>query len=218
MWSLPDIVSMNAHAKTSRKKFERAVETGKIDRKVIRCEHCNKKATSVELFYDIFSPDPKGVASFCDEHLDWKHESYFECDDCGNTFVNNYTWEMYSVNTERGTLCLPCYAKQILADPKEWINLTDKEIDAVDFDKISKAKHLIGVKMPIPEGIKFVDNVEFDSMSGQSISGGGVPELKNQLHTLKDQGAKRAILILDGAYQFAVSIGIYIDDKKGAKK
>ena len=69
--------------------------------------------------------------------------------------------------------------------------------------------------MPIPEGIRFVNNVEFDSMDGHCISGGGVDELQETLRQLKDEGDDRAILILDAAYQFAVSIGVYAETTEG---
>ena len=39
----------------------------------------------------------------------------------------------------------------------------------------------------------------------------GVEELREILHAAKAEDHKRAILILDGAYQFAVSIGVYVD-------
>jgi hypothetical protein len=46
-------------------------------------------------------------------------------------------------------------------------------------------------------------------MDGHCISGGGLDELKDTLRTLRDEGETKAILILDAAYQFAVSIGVY---------
>lgn len=65
--------------------------------------------------------------------------------------------------------------------------------------------------MPVPAGIRFVNNVEYDSYDGHCINGGGVEELQETLRQLKDEGEDRAILILDAAYQFAISIAVYAE-------
>lgn len=88
-----------------------------------------------------------------------------------------------------------------------------------NFDQIRKTKHLIGVRMPIPKGIEFVGNAEFDSSSSESISGSGVNGLKATMQRQMEDGEKEVLLVLDGAFQFAVSIGIYIHTgTKGGKK
>ena len=48
----------------------------------------------------------------------------------------------------------------------------------------------------------------------KGISGRGVEEIKQTLRELQSEGATRALLILDAAYQFAVSIGVYAEVEK----
>jgi hypothetical protein len=123
--------------------------------------------------------------------------------------VENYTWELYYVIHEGSQLCLPCYAQEVLNDAGHWIPLTDERIESLTFNDVRKTPHCIGVEMPVPREIRFVNNMEFDSSTGHCISGGGLEELKETLRQLHDEGETRAILILDAAYQFAVSVGVY---------
>lgn len=217
MWSLPNIVRMNEEAVRNRSKLERAAKTGKLNGKKIPCYYAGNGKCEGELrtylVYDIFSDDPKEVIGLCEHHDGYygsPAEGYFTCDDCLRVMLENYTWELYSHVGEDGILCLPCYAKRELEEDENWISLNDAAIDALTFSDIRKAKHLIGVEMPVPKRIRFVNNVEFDSMDGHCISGGGLEEIKQTLHDLKSEGQARAILILDAAYQFAVSIGVYV--------
>ncbi len=173
------------------------------------------------LWFDIFSDDPKGVLTLCEQHDGYygsPSEGYFECESCNRVLIENYTWELYFADTDSGRLCLPCYAQEILQDEDKWIPLTDERIDRLTFDQIRKAPHCIGVKMPVPKQIRFVNNVEFDSSTGQCISGGGVEELKETLRQLKEEGETRAILILDAAWQFAVSVAMYAPAKFGREE
>ncbi len=229
MWSLPDIKRLNSEAQSNRNKFKRAVRTGTLDRKKLQCEwrdHDEPAKCSGDLHhysvYDIFSDDPKGVLTLCEHHDGYygsPSEGYFECIDCNRVTTENYTWELYYHDTEDGQLCLPCYADRELAEPSNWIPLTDAVIDTLTFQDVRKAKHLIGVQMPIPKGIKFLGNTEMDGSSGGRLTAfsscedspdGAVEELKETLHRAQDEGHKRAILILDAAYQFSISIGIYV--------
>lgn len=217
MWSLPDINRMNSEAAGQKTKLERAAQTGHLDRKKLKCEwnghdkHCQGELRHY-LWYDIFSDDPKGILTLCQAHDGYygsPSEGYFECADCNRVMIENYTWERYYAFHGDSQLCLPCYAGEILADDNRWIPLTDERIDALTFSDVRKAPHCIGVEMPVPKEIRFINNVEFDSMDGHCISGGGLDELKHTLHQLQDEGETKAILILDAAYQFAVSIGVY---------
>jgi hypothetical protein len=218
MWSLPDINRMNSEAASEKKKLERAVRTGFLDRKKLTCEWDGHSLCEGELrhylWYDIFSDDPKGILTLYEQHDGYygsPSEGYFECSDCQQVFTENYTWEMYYHCEDGGMLCLPCYAGRSLADDSNWIPLTDAAIKAITEKTVRKAKHLIAVEMPVPKDIRFVNNVEFDSMDGHCISGGGVDELKETLCALQSEGEDRAILILDAAYQFAVSIAVYAE-------
>ena len=214
MWSLPDIKQMNSEAASQQKKFEKMLRSGKDGRKNIKCEHDNDECSGeVRLtpWYDIFSDDIKGINAACEYHDDRNGtpEGFFYCDGCNRTFTENYTWELYYAIHEGSQLCLPCFAYEVLRDEERWTLLTDEAIDALNFNNVRKAPHCIGVSMPVPKEIRFVNNVEFDSMDGHCISGGGLDELKDTLRTLRDEGETKAILILDAAYQFAVSIGVY---------
>jgi hypothetical protein len=215
MWSLPDINRMNAKAESDQDKYQKILRTGKDGRTKVKCEsedeHC---AGEVRLtpWYDIFSDDIKGINAACEYHDDHQGmaEGFFYCDGCNRVMIENYTWELYYAFTKDGEkLCLPCYAYEVLRDEDQWTPLTDERIESLTLDDLRKAPHCIGVKMPIPKQIRFINNVEFDSSTGQCISGGGVEELKETLRDLKSKGEKKAILILDAGYQFAVSIGVY---------
>jgi len=216
MWSLPDIKRMNEDAKAFEATLKRIVVTGKDNAgKKLRCEHhsrsCEGAVRAIE-YYDIFSDTPKGYIPLCEKHNGYygtPDEGYFTCDACGRVFIENYTWEAYFRVGEGEILCLNCYREQELAKPENWIELTAENIAKVDFEQIRKAKHLLASGQAVPNGLKFIDNAEFDSMSGQQISG---PTIKEILTAARDAGYKRAILILDAAYQFAVSIGVYVEN------
>jgi hypothetical protein len=220
MWSLPDIKRLNAEASNQKKALEKGARTGKLDGKKLTCEwHDHDAPSRCEgelrhyLWRDIFSPDPKGIITLCEHHDGYygsPTEGYFTCSDCGELYAENYTWELYYVNTEDGQVCLPCYAQRVINDEERWIQLTDANIEALSFEQVQKAPHCIGVKMPVPKEIRFVDNAEFDSMDGHSISSSGVAGLRQTLLQLKAEGAPKALLILDAAYQFAVSVGVYV--------
>ena len=212
MWSLPDIQQMNSEAASQQKQFETMLRTGKDGRKKIKCESDDDTcAGDIHLtpWYDIFSDDIKGITATCEGHDQGIPEGFFYCDGCNRTIVENYTWELYYAIHDGSQLCLPCFAYEVLRDEERWTPLTDEAIDALNFNHVRKAPHCIGVSMPVPKEIRFVNNVEFDSSTGHCISGGGVEELKETLRQLKSEGETRAILILDAGYQFAVSVGVY---------
>jgi hypothetical protein len=227
MWSLPSLKVLNeqAESKGYDKKLERACRTGVLDRKKLVCEwthHDEPSKCSGELrhylHYDIFSDKPKGILTLCEHHDGYygsPSEGFFECCSCQRVMIENITWERYETIIDGESFCLPCAAELHLAENSNWTPLTDAAIDALTFDDVRKAPHLIGVQMPIPKGIEFVNNCEWDSYSGQGISGGGVNELKDSLRERKAAGDTKAILIMDAAYQFAVSIGVYVPVKGG---
>jgi hypothetical protein len=69
---------------------------------------------------------------------------------------------------------------------------------------IARRRHVLGVNQPLPAGIKFHDNAEFDSCDGHQISGDDL------LDVIKELGSEPFCPVLDAAYQFSVSIGIYL--------
>ena len=208
MWSLPDINSLNARAAANSRQIEREVKL-KTSRKH-RCECCGKPSSYHEKWFDIFSADPKGVRHLCQSCAEDGRgdEGYFTCDSCQRLMVENYTWERY----EKDGICLSCAAEEYFGDDA---NLVDpKQVKAVILERggepfkdgvlnVAHAPHVLGVKQPVPAGIKFVENFEFDSMDGHQISGGDILETLRSLN-------EPVFVVLDAAYQFAVSIGIYV--------
>jgi hypothetical protein len=222
MWSLPDIVAMNNASHENANRLERASRTLKLNRKRLKCDYCDEPAITADLYYDIFSSDPKGLVARCQEHDDDYGsipEGYFYCDACNRLMVENYTWELYHACTDSGQFCINCYRENELLNPDNWISLTDIDIAGVSFKRVRHAKHLIAVGQDTPKGLKFLGNVEFDSISGGRIRGfssaddtpeAGLQEIRDLLAQASEDGYKRAILILDAGYQFAVSIGVYV--------
>jgi hypothetical protein len=221
MWSLPDINRMNAEASRTRKSIIEQASTLKDEKgEALACDCCEQPATSAEVYFDIFSDDPKGVVAECEEH-EGQHEGHFTCDGCERLMVENYTWELYYVHTKDGEmLCLKCWAERVLEDKSHvcWVELTDEKIAAVNFALVSKAPHIRAVGQDVPKGLVFVDNVELDGASGGRLTGtmssepgpdGGVRDLQVALREARSQGFKWALLVLDAAFQFSVSVGVY---------
>lgn len=223
MWSLPDIKRLNdnAAAVAFKAKCKREVK-GTAN---MPCEFCEGPAEkdSRQLWYDIFSDNPKGVLGLCKQHeRDYGSvpEGYFYCEACERLFIENYTWERYSSSTEDGGIvCLNCRAKEHIENDENWIPLKDESIGLLTFDEVRRTPHLIAVSGPTPRGIKFFDNVELDSSTGGRLTSydsseptpnGGVDQLKETLKKARAAGHRKAILILDAAYQFSVSIGVYV--------
>jgi hypothetical protein len=238
MWSLPDIQRLNSHAQDNRVALENAVETGFLNGEALECECAGWGRTDCTgdlrhyLWFDIFSDDPKGILTLCERHDGYfglPTEGYFTCDDCQRVMIENYTWERYSTYDEDAceVLCLPCAAERYISDDDNWLTLTPESVAALNFDRVRKAKHVIGVRMPVPKSIEaFGDGVTLDSSSGGIVRGfssadstpdSGVRELRDQLTEAMEAGHKRALLILDGGYQFAVSIGVYVDAQEQAQ-
>jgi hypothetical protein len=208
MWSLPNIKAMNDRASASAADFDRQSRL-RVPSKKHPCEHCSQPSTVHRKWFDIFSDEAKGVQHLCQRCCDQGcgEDGFFYCDGCERLMVENYTWEYYRHIDGDGVLCLNCYRKRELAKPENWIELTEANIAAVDVARIRCAPHLLAVGQSCPAELKFIDNAEFDSMDGHKISGAQVDDILRQA---MQQGHKRAILILDSAWQFAVSIGIYV--------
>lgn len=217
MRSLPSLKVLNAQAESKgwEKKLDRACRTGVLDGEKLVCEWHDRCEGDLRhyLHYDIFSDKPKGILTLCERHDGYygsSSEGYFECVDCNKIMVTN---ENYYTSTSDGDVCIPCYADRVLNDEDAWIPLTDEAIDAINFNNVRKAKHLIAVQMPVPEGIEAVgDGVTFDSMDGHGVND-DIDNLKEELRQAKEQGANRALLILDGGFQFCVSV--YVPVKGG---
>jgi hypothetical protein len=219
MWSLPDINRLNANAASNAKRLEREARR----KRKPNCEHwnCNESATVSHLTYDIFSDDPKGVLHLCEHHDGYSGdpmEGHFTCSSCHRVMVENYTWERYETRNEDGeSICLKCAAEEYFSNEKNW--LLPSAIESVVlqpkgppiFDpatgvlNVARCRHVLGVSQPIPEGIEFFENSEFDSCSGHQISG------DNLLSVIQRLDPQQPFCpVLDAAYQFAVSIGIYV--------
>ena len=166
-------------------------------------------------------------------------EGYFQCGECQKTFAENYTWERYDIVVDCDQLCLPCALDRYLDDRENWIDLNQVEKIILDpsgrddddegfsrvFDletgtlNLACCSHLIAVEQPIPDRLHFVENLEFDSCTGRLLAGfsttygAGVGENASlaKIKGLADAGYSKFVAILDGAYQFSVSIGLYVD-------
>jgi hypothetical protein len=227
MWSLPTLKQLNeqAESKGFEQKLQDACRTGILDGETLVCEWADHDEPSRcegelrhYLHYDIFSDKPKGILTLCERHDGYygsPSEGYFECVDCNRVHIENITWERYEVGTEDGSVCIPCYAERVLNDENQWLSITDEVIDGLTFYQVRKAKHLIAVQMKTPDGIHQVgDGVTFDSSDGHGING-GLEDLRAELRQAREEGATKAMLILDGGFQFCVSIGVYAPDKDG---
>lgn len=208
MWSLPNIKRMNEQAALA---YE--LTKGQTAKDILRgkkCDFCSKKATYYRDWYDVFGDVPKGRMFMCQAHED-HDEGYFYCDECGKTFIDNYTWELYYAHVDGEVLCLNCYLDREVFNDENWVT----QPKHVTWERISKAKHLIPV-----EGehwrkyLDFVGNVEFDSMTGETVVGFSSTCSRetgvNELRDLVRKAGKPCMLILDAGYQFAVSIGVYV--------
>ncbi len=88
MWSLPDLVAMNAEAAsaTARRAILKAVRKH-LDSQgnPIHCDYCENEAEEVSPWFDIFSANAKGIVAMCQEHYDRygpAPEGYFWCEGC----------------------------------------------------------------------------------------------------------------------------------------
>jgi len=66
MFSLTDIIAMNARAAAGSSKLKRAASS----KRKPKCGYwnCNSRASRSHLVYDIFSEDPKDVIDLCESH------------------------------------------------------------------------------------------------------------------------------------------------------
>jgi len=231
MWSLPDIQRLNSEAYFNRRKLERGVQTGILNHQQLRCES-GKNCGGVlrhELWFDIFSSNPKGVLTQYEHHFEiyGVPDGFFRCEECDRLLVENYTWERYSTTNEKSEqICLRCAAEQYIVDNDNWIRLTDEDIAVVTFEVIRQARHVLAVEMTVPAEIRFFDGVTLDSATGGLVRSfttadatpdSSVAMLREILHRAKESDNERAILIVDGLYQFAVSIGVYVPSTNHAK-
>jgi hypothetical protein len=214
MWSLPDIAVMNSRAAAKKPSLLKAVGTG-IDPETGKQATCEREDQNCsgnvrgEPWFDIFSDDPKGVVFLCENHGgDYNRDEYFRCEDCERLMLDHITWERYVHDTEDGPICLNCYAKRVMDDPKSWVPLTKARIDMVDFSLLRKAPHIIAVSGPT-HGLVHYGSATFDSMSGNCISGGGLDEIKGALHNARKEGKRKALIVLCAAYQFCVELGVF---------
>jgi hypothetical protein len=222
MWCLPNIVSLNARAAANAKNLKRALRRGPGKRQKCEVYGCQQHAVESVPWFDIFSDDPKGLIHVCEACPADAVEGFFRCEACERVMIDHITWERYEVVVGGRTLCLACAAEEYFADPVNWID--PKLVKEVGFDRngaplfnpatgflnLARCRHVLGVKQPLPAGIKFHDNAEFDSCDGRQISG------DNLLNIVQGLDAQPFCPVLDAAYQFAVSIGFYVRSSEPA--
>ena len=224
MWALPDINAMNARAAADAAKLRRALHRGPGKRQ--KCEYygCEEHAVASVPWFDIFSDHPKGLIHTCLEHDAEAVGEMFRCEECDRVVADHYTWERYQVELNGRNLCLKCAAEEYFTDPANWID--PKRVKEVGFDRngaplfapatgflnLARSRHVLGVKQPLPKGIEFVANMEFDSEDCRQISGLPPMALIQQLD------CEEFCPVMDAAYQFAVSIGVYVRNSQHQEK
>jgi hypothetical protein len=222
MWCLPNIVSMNARDAAGAKNLKRKLRRGPGKRQVCEVYGCGKKASASIPWFDVFSEDPKGLIHVCAECSAESVEGFFRCDACTRMLIDHITWERYQVKLNDRVLCLKCAAEEYFSDPANWIDpklVKDAGLDrngaplfdqGTGFLNVAKCRHVLGVEQPLPDGVEFHTNAEFDSHSGTQISGDNLPDIIQGLE------GQPFCPVLDAAYQFAVSIGIYVRNSETA--
>ena len=139
MFSLPNIKALSERAAKARAQVRKA--------KTLKCEECGKsfpKAAPGRFVAETFGPfneKPEGMVIVCPAcvskredkgYRPYDGESYFECSDCGNLHVINYSWEIYRVTTEDGDeLCRHCAGRRAAKpDNPAWLR-NKAEVEAV---------------------------------------------------------------------------------------
>lgn len=246
MWSLPDIVRLNdAAAEAAKTKTYEQQAANPQEHQCLVCEWQGQEtpADYGYVIHNVFGPHPDEAVFVCEDHdgtTGSPLEGYFSCAQCEKYFAENITWEKYNTIVNGEEFCLPCALQSYIAHAPNWIPLNEVESVVIDaeaardayddedspvFDpstgavNLALARHLIGVKMPVPDSILFERNVEMDSSTGQMLAssmstyGPGASEnaMLRELQELHAQGYTKVLVILDAAYQFSVSLGIYLD-------
>ncbi len=77
--------------------------------------------------------------------------------------------------------------------------------------------------MPVPRSVQLFGRVQLDLQTGGEVRSttyadptpdAGVQHLRDIMTDAKDGDFRRTLLIVDGGYQFSVSIGVYVDAPK----
>jgi hypothetical protein len=212
MWCLPDINRLNEKAAAQASALKREA----VRKRKPKCEvyGCTRRASVSTLWYDIFGDDPKGVLHTCSVHSWDDDPDLFRCENCERVMVDRYTWERYQVELHGDLLCLRCAAQRYFDFPQNWINPNEvKQVvlaqgEELLFDRetgvlnITRCPHVLATQQPLPSGIVFYANAEFDSQNLRQISGDNLSDVIASLNSL-------FCIVIDGAYQFSFSVGIY---------
>jgi hypothetical protein len=206
---------MNATKVANQADFKKQLSIGTSKKHA--CENCNKPSTWHYPYYDIFSDDISGVTHLCNdcEERGLGDEGFFTCSCCDRRMIENITWEKYCVEVDGELQCLACAAKNYFADEDNLIDPAKvtaviqepKQLGALFNPKtgvvnLCRVKHVLGVNQPVPAGIKFVENFENCNDRGAFDCGDILAKIKEQTQPV--------YLVLDGAYQFSISIGQYV--------
>ena len=117
-------------------------------------------------------------------------------------------------------MCLNCYAARVLKDRSAWISTTEAVVLALDFGTLQHAPHIFAVEGP-RHGLTLIDSCTFDAMTGEkcySTKAARLEDIQQALRQARAQGHRRAILVFDGAYQFAARVGVYVRPAKSRSR
>jgi len=246
MWSLPDIKRINAVAEERARLKREALAgpgsekqgdmlTGEFmefpelpldpdDENYEECEYCEEAAEHTLEWFDIFSDDPKGELHLCEDHYEDQlySDSYFECDTCNRLMIMNYTWENYYRVGDGYIQCLKCAFKEFIEEPTNAITMDnlDEVMDDIAERRLEalgeRCPHLIAVGSDYwKEYLNFEANHEFSEWEPGGTLGTSWVRFSNDIRlAVRDTGI--VYLIMDAAYQWSISIGIYVPITKEA--
>ncbi len=213
MWSLPDINRLNANAAAKAQQLRR--EAARKRKPQCGIYGCNHRAIDSTLWFDIFSDDPKGRDSRLRQAFMGRRPR-----PVSSVRIASASWwitthkSVTELELNGDLLCLRCAARRCFDLPQNWINppavshvvlepgdgpLFDLETGVLN---LACCRHVLAVKQPLPAGVVFHENAEFDGQDGHQISGDNLLDVIRGLN-------QPFCPVVDAAYQFAVSIGIY---------
>lgn len=240
MWSLPDLKRLNhQRLEKLEHAAQTGILDGRplLCEYGVNGKNC-RGPLSHQLWFDIYSDGPRGIVSFCEFHRTrfGRPENFFICRDCERWVTKTYVYTLpFEIDEDGFPVCLRCSARRYVASERNWISLQEEDIAVVTFDTVRRARHVVDVGLqgycglgPVAFGptaetvageIQLFDRIPLDSETWGLISGIGcqdptpdsaVEMIREILEEARDAGHDRALLIIDGVYQCAFTVGVYV--------